>query len=370
MSDDSAQQRSQTPQNIRNSEGIRGNICVLPSVICSHIVADRIAAELANAVSVPHDHGCAQLGADNDQTKNTLVSIGKNPNVQGVVVVGLGCEEVQSTEIAQELENSGIPVRELSIQAVGGTAECITEGIKLANDLKTENKIAQNGEIDIGDLKVGIISSDFTESTLTKAEPLVMKLAERVISHGGTILLGGRERFVAHENDFSDRCSSDALPELQKLVDRYKAKIPQEIRVFREATESSSEEIFKILGKNKIDQVIRYGHQAPDQPGLYFVDTSSRVEEAMTGLVSAGAHLIIHITSDGIPTGHPVVPVLKVTGNPTIYEAMSDDLDVDAYNQTPADLENLIQAVCGGKLTRAEEHGLVSFAIERVGPSM
>jgi altronate dehydratase large subunit len=74
--------------------GVRNRVLVLPSVICSRIVADRIADEHPSAVSAPHDHGCAQLGADNDQTRRTLANTARNPNVAGTVVVGLGCEHV------------------------------------------------------------------------------------------------------------------------------------------------------------------------------------------------------------------------------------------------------------------------------------
>ncbi|MFC6734193.1 UxaA family hydrolase [Haladaptatus sp. GCM10025707] len=98
--------------------GVRNRVLVLPSVICSHMVADRIAASVPDAVSTPHDHGCAQIGSDNDQTRRTFLGIGTNPNIAGTVVVGLGCEVIQSDSLAADLAARGVPVSELSIQGL------------------------------------------------------------------------------------------------------------------------------------------------------------------------------------------------------------------------------------------------------------
>lgn len=61
--------------------GVRNRILILPSVICSHLVAEQIASRADRAVAAPHDHGCAQLGADNDQTRETFLGVGSNPNI-------------------------------------------------------------------------------------------------------------------------------------------------------------------------------------------------------------------------------------------------------------------------------------------------
>lgn len=96
--------------------GVRNRVLVLPSVICWHLVAEAIADRNERAVAAPHDHGCAQIGADNDQTRRTFLGVGTNPNVAGTLVVGLGCEAVQSDAVAAALADRGATVEELSIQ--------------------------------------------------------------------------------------------------------------------------------------------------------------------------------------------------------------------------------------------------------------
>ncbi|MFC6730753.1 altronate dehydratase, partial [Natronoarchaeum mannanilyticum] len=93
-------------------------------------------------------------------------------------------------------------------------------------------------------------------------------------------------------------------------------------------------------------------------------------EEAATALAAAGASVVVHVTADGVPTGHPVVPVLKVTGDGATAEALADDIDLDARAaDADAVLDELVR-VAGGERTASEDHGLTSFAISRVGPSL
>lgn len=69
--------------------GIRNYIAVIPSVFCANHAAEQIARQVKMCVALPHPLGCGQHGADLDQTINTLIGLGKNPNIGGVIIVGL-----------------------------------------------------------------------------------------------------------------------------------------------------------------------------------------------------------------------------------------------------------------------------------------
>ena len=47
-------------------------------------------------------------------------------------------------------------------------------------------------------------------------------------------------------------------------------------------------------------------------------------------MAAAGAQLAIFTTGRGSTTGHAIVPVNKVTGNPSTYSRMKDDMDINA----------------------------------------
>ena len=64
-------------------------------------------------------------------------------------------------------------------------------------------------------------------------------------------------------------------------------------------------------------------------PGLYYMDTSSAAAECVT-LMAAGGY-VVHTfpTGQGNVIGNPIVPVIKITGNPKTMRTMPEHIDVD-----------------------------------------
>lgn len=361
-----------TFQGVRRPDGaigVRDNVLVLPSVICSHIVADRIAANVEGAVSTPHDHGCAQLGADNDQTWRTFLSLAANPNVAGTVVVGLGCEEIQSEDVAEALQSRGVPVRELSIQGVGGTDECVRRGVEFASELAAarSDEAATAG---LGELTLGLVSSDLDATTREVADPLVGEVARAVVDAGARVVVAGNERVTAHPAAARAATVGDARDSLAALLDRHEGHPPRASGVGRAARDRSFEDATRSWGGLDVSAVVPYGDPVGIDEGLALVDAPSRFAEATTGLAAAGANVVLHATGDGVLTGHPLVPVVKVTGDEGTVAALPNDIDVDATAADADDVLDRLVDVANGRECCAEAHGLTEFAITRVGPSM
>ncbi|MEF8842409.1 MAG: UxaA family hydrolase [Haloarculaceae archaeon] len=350
--------------------GTRNRVLVLPSVICSHVVADRIAERVPEAVSAPHDHGCAQIGADNDQTRRAFLGLGTNPNVAGTVVVGLGCEVLQSDEVAGDLADRDVPVRELSIQGTGGTDECIERGAELASELVADARASERATVGLGDLTVGVVASDLRGSTIETADPMVGELVSSVVGAGGRVLVAGTERFTAHPDAALEATSEDARAGMAELLEAHRDQPARATRARAEATGRAFPELARQWAGLPIGEVVRYGDTATLERGAALVDAPARFEEAATGLAAAGASLVVHATGEGVPSGHPVVPVVKVSGDPETVAALPDDIDVDATEATPEELVRRVLAVADGEPCCAERHGLTGFAITRVGPSM
>ena len=351
--------------------GVRNRVVVIPSVICSRIVAERIADRVPEAVSTPHDHGCGQIGADKEQTRRTFLGTAANPNIAGTVVVGLGCESVQSDEVAAELDRRGHPVRELSIQGVGGTDECVERGVELVRELVDEAERTQRTTAELGDLTLGIVSGDARESTREVADPLIGELAETVVEAGGRVLVAGTERLTPHAEAALARAADDEAAEaLESVLDRTRGSPSRTTSVGAAAAQSSLDEVTRAWGDLPIRDAFAYGESASHESGLAVVDAPSQFEEAATGLAAAGAQVVVHATADGVPTGHPVAPVLKVTGDAETAAALPEDVDVDATEANAGALVERLRAVADGEPSGAEKHGLDEFAITRVGPSM
>jgi len=351
------------------SVGVRDRVLVLPSVICSHMVADRIAERVNGAVSAPHDHGCAQIGSDNEQTERTFLGVAQNPNVAGTLVVGLGCEHVQSDAVAAQLDDLGTPVRELSIQDVGGTDPTIERGAEAAVDLR---ETTRSGSVaaDASDLTLGIVCTDLAEETVETAAPLVGALVETVTAAGGRVVAAGIEPLLADPDAAREAVTDDAAEAFDDLLARHEGHPAKARAVQRAARDQPFATTTRAWGEGPIRDVLAYGETATHDRGLAVVDAPSQFTEAATGLVAAGAQVVVHVTDEGVPTGHPLAPVVKVSGNAATCEALADDIDVDATAATAADLQERVGNVLRGGQSRAETHGVTDFAITRVGPSM
>lgn len=219
-------------------------------------------------------------------------------------------------------------------------------------------------------LTLGVTCSDLTDETIERAAPLVGKLADKVAAAEGRIVAAGIEPLITHPEAAYEAVTAEATETLDALLARHEGKPAKARTVERTARDRSFAAATRAWGEGPIQEILDYGEVASHNQGLAVVDAPSQFVEAATALVAAGAQVIIHITDEGIPTGHPVTPVVKVSGNVTTCEALSDDIDVDATAVSASDFEAKVADVIAGEQSRAEEHGVTDFGITRVGPSM
>jgi len=346
--------------------GTRNRVLVMPSVICSALVAESIAERVPGAVGAPHDHGCGQIGGDREQTRRTLLNVCENPNVAGVVMVGLGCETLSSEELAGDLS---VPVRQTAIQATGGTEATIEAGARAARELAGTAAGGRREQVGTDEFTLGVAVGDLADSTLESVYPAVARLVERVVEGSGRSVVAGVEPLVPHADRADELATEEATEPLRAVLERRRDTGPPSAERRKAAGESPGT-LSGLWSGEPIVEVLEYGERARSESGVSVVDAPGRFEEAATGLAAAGAQLIVHGTADGVPTGHPVVPVCKVTGDPETAAALSGDTDVDAAVAEPDRLADRAFEAAGGDPTAAENHGLAPFAITRSGPSL
>lgn len=99
------------------------------------------------------------------------------------------------------------------------------------------------------------------------------------------------------------------------------------------------------------------------------------LNEPYAARCACGAQIVVFTSGRGTPTGNPLAPVIKVTGNRETYAMMQDNIDVDASHVIygPESLEELgamlleeVVEVAKGKLTKAEVLGFVETSVQRV----
>jgi len=87
----------------------------------------------------------------------------------------------------------------------------------------------------------------------------------------------------------------------------------------------------------------------------------------------------VFTTGLGTPTGNPIAPVVKITGNARTAQTMADNTDLDvsgvitdaeSFEQAAERLFQEIIEVSSGRPTAAERLGHREFAIHRRNPTI
>lgn len=370
--------------------GTRKLIAVIPTVVCSSETAVRI-ADLTGTTALPHQHGCCQVGADHDQTVKTLINLGKNPNIAGVLVVGLGCEGVPFDDVAEAIAKTGKLTEVITIQGCRGTLRTIEKGSRIVKDMVQKLALQEREEIDISELVLGIECGGTDATSGIAANPAVGHASDLLLEAGGTAMLSETTELIGAEHVLARRAASkeagDKIIEIVQRCEKRAMSLGVDIRGGQptpgniEGGMTSIEEkslgcIYK-AGTAPIKGVLEYG-EAPKEKGFYVMDTPGQDIESITGMLAGGAQVIIFTTGRGTPTGSPIAPVIKVTGNARTYEILEDNLDISAapivegvksIQEVGKDIFDEMITVASGKPTKAEVLGYKEFGIYKIAPT-
>jgi altronate dehydratase large subunit len=224
------------------------------------------------------------------------------------------------------------------------------------------------------------------------ANPATGIAADRIIEAGGTVVFGETPEIIGAEDILATRAVSPEIREkLFRLVaeceNRVKASgadirganpSPGNIAGGITSIEEKSLGAIRKGGGKPLQGVLGYG-EIPGEAGLYFMDGPGRTPEALTGLMAAGAQVIVFPTGGGSPAGTPISPVIKVTGNPNTAERLNPHIDVDVSSVIRGE-ESLHSAgerifqevldVASGNTTKAETFGYGMISVWNLGPHM
>jgi len=373
--------------------GVRNHVLVVPTVICSAVVAERIAAAVAPVgTALPHLAGCGQLGPDMTITHDTLAAYCGHPNVGAVIVVALGCEQVVAQRLADEARRHQKPAAVIAIQIEGGTIRATSKGIEIAREMVDVLSHAERTWCDVSSLVLSVKcgGSDYTSGLASN--PAVGRVADRLVDRGGAVVLGEVAEIMGAEHLLAARATTaDTAAHLLRIVSRVEAEAmalgldirgtqpsPGNIRGgLTTIEEKSLGATHKAGERTRLEDVVAYA--APiTRRGLTVMDTPGLDVESVTGMVGGGAQVVLFTTGLGTPTGNPVAPVIKITGNSRTAAMMADNIDIDVSGVI-SDAESLdsaarrvfdeLTAVCSGQPTAAERLGHREFAIHRRNPT-
>lgn len=371
--------------------GVRNHVLILPTITCATQTAQRVTELVSGTVTFIHQHGCAQVGIDYDQTFRTYAGMGMNPNVYGVIVLGLGCETHQAHSVADEIAKCGKPVHTVSIQDNGGTLQTIAEVAKIAVKMVQDASMVQRELCDFSELIVGTECGGSDACSGISANPAVGRTSDLIVEQGGTAILAETTELIGAEHLLANRAANDQVAQkayaVIKMMENRSIKMGVDIRTGNpspgnikggiSSLEEKSLGAATKSGTTRLEEVIDYA-QVPTKKGLVWMDTPGHDIEQLTGMVAGGAQVVLFTSGRGTPTGSPIVPVIKISTNTPMFERMNENMDLDAGTiidgqETVAEVGKRImqeiQDVSNGKLTKAEILKQHDFGIWRIGPT-
>lgn len=373
------------------SYGTRNYVGVISTVACANDVVRWIAASEPQARAYCHGQGCAQTSPDLGTVVNTLVSLGRHPNLAGVLVVGLGCESVPIDKVADGISESGKPVDSIVIQDARGAKKARALARRKLTSLKEGSLPGRRRTADVSNLMLGLKCGGSDTTSGIAANPALGRAVDILLADGGSAVFGETTESIGAENLLASRGRTKkvteqilcAVSEMEGRAKRMGVDMrggqPTQgnIRGGLSTIEEKSLGAVVKTGTRKVEGVFEYGSRIEGR-GLFMVDSPGREPEVLTALAATGAQVIAFTTGRGAPQGFPFVPVLKITGNPKTAKRLSDHIDIDvsgiiegeeAIEEAAGRVYEEVIAVASGRRTKAEILGYdQSMNIYTTGP--
>lgn len=292
-----------------------------------------------------HQGGCGGIRQDAAVLSKLLAAYADHPNVGGVTVLSLGCQNLQVEDFKNDLKNHNShfdkPLFIFEQQQSQSEEQLIAEAIRKTFEGLIEINKLERKPASLDKLCIGVKCGGSDGFSGISANPSVGYCADLVVALGGKILLAEFPELCGVEQELVDRSVDEATArKFMQLMESYDELVtnagssfsmnpsPGNIKdgLITDAMKSAG--AAKKGGTSPVVDVLDYTETAT-KPGLSLVCTPGNDVEATTGKAASGATLILFTTGLGTPTGNPVCPTIKVSTNSTLTKRMNDIIDID-----------------------------------------
>lgn len=307
--------------------------------------ANRVFKNVDGIKFLNHQGGCGGTRQDAAVLSKLLAAYADHPNVAGVTVLSLGCQNLQVKDFMDDLKhrspNFDKPLFIFEQQQSQSEEQLVKEAIRKTFIGLTEINNIERQPAPLSKLVLGVKCGGSDGFSGISANPAVGYTSDLLVALGGTVLLA----------EFPELCGAE-----QQLIDRTKdetaaRKFIQLMTAYNQSAENVGSGFFmnpspgnikdglitdaikstgaaKKGGTSPVEDVLDYTEPAT-KPGLNLVCTPGNDVEATTGKAASGATLILFTTGLGTPTGNPVCPTIKVSTNNALTKRMGDIIDIN-----------------------------------------
>jgi (2R)-sulfolactate sulfo-lyase subunit beta len=369
--------------------GVRNHVIILPLDDLSNAACEAVANNIKGTMALPHSYGRLQFGEDLDLHFRTLIGTGSNPNVAAVVVIGI--EDGWTKRVVDGIAATGKPVTGFGIEGTGDLGT-VAKAARVAKDYLQWASELPREECPLTDLWISTKCGESDTTTGLASCPTVGNMYDKLIPQGIYGVFGETSEITGAEHVAKARAATPAIGE--KWIKVWQAYEDEVIQAHKTDDLSDSQPTKgniagglttieeKAFGNlEKIGRECRYidvlaPAEAPAKgPGLYYMDTSSAAAECVTLMAAAGYVVHTFPTGQGNVIGNPILPVIKISGNPRTVRTMSEhiDLDVSGILRREMTLDaagdaliDMIVRTANGRLTAAEALGHREFVMTKL----
>ncbi len=369
--------------------GTRNYIGIMTSVNCSATVASFIAQEINcsgilkdypnidGVVALTQDNGCVidYRGVIFDTFKRTAWGYATNPNMGGVMMVGLGCEGFQIPRFKEAYKvEEGETFRTMTIQETGGTRKTVEAGVKAVTEMLPAVNAQKRETCLASDLILALQCGGSDGFSGITANPALGMAVDLLVRQGGTAILSETPEIYGAEHLLTRRAATKEVGE--KLVSIIKWWEDYARRNNMEMNNNPSPGnklggLTTILekslgaaakgGTTTLTAVYNYADPVTAK-GFVFMDTPGYDPVSATGQVAGGANLMCFTTGRGSAYGNKPCPSIKLATNSDIYRRMMDDMDINcgdiidgvSLEQKGQEIFELILKTASGEKSKSE----------------
>jgi altronate hydrolase len=376
--------------------GTRNYIAVLTSVNCSataahriadHFTPERLAAypNVDGVVAFAHGTGCGMAGNGEgfEALQRVLWGYARNPNVGGVLMVGLGCEMMQIDWLIEAHGLTPGPLfQHMNIQDVAGLRRTIEAGIKKIEAMLPVVNQATRTPCSASELMVALQCGGSDAMSGITANPALGHACDLLVAQGGTGVLAETPEIYGAEHLLTRRAISPAVGEKLIGLIRWWEDYTARNRGTMDNNPSPGNKkggLTTILekslgaaakgGTTPLTGVYKYAEPVTAR-GFTFMDSPGYDPASVTGQIASGCNLVVFTTGRGSAFGAKPSPSLKIATNSEMFRRMEEDMDLDAGRILSAGLSvetvgreiyALLLAVASGQQTKSEMQGLGDY---------
>ncbi|TCJ14230.1 altronate dehydratase [Flaviaesturariibacter flavus] len=292
-----------------------------------------------------HQGGCGGIRQDAAILSKLLAAYADHPNVGGITVLSLGCQNLQTNDFLQDLKERNPafnkPLFVFEQQQSQSEEDMIAQAIRKTFEGLIEINKIERAPATLDQLTVGVKCGGSDGFSGISANPAVGYCSDLLVALGAKVLLAEFPELCGVEQELVDRSVSEPIArKFMHLMKRYEEIVtavgsgfhmnpsPGNIKdgLITDAIKSAG--AARKGGTSPVVDVLDYTEPAT-KPGLSLVCTPGNDVEATTGKAASGATLILFTTGLGTPTGNPVCPTIKVATNSKLAKRMADIIDID-----------------------------------------